>query len=198
MSTNHDPKDSLSLNFNTGGNSPDDDPTGTAFAPLPHFGWKVVGDPTEGALIVVAQKAGLERQKLDRQMPRLDTIPFESEFQYMATLHEGSRGESGVNTIYVKGSLEAILLRCNLMLDLRGEAIALNPAEVETQANVMAQQGLRVLAFAKKPAASKQSIEREDLDEGLIFLGLQGMIDPPRQEAIDAVLSINLRGFGSK
>ena len=157
--------------------------------------WKVVGDPTEGALIVVAQKAGLERQILARQMPRLDTIPFESEFQYMATLHEGSRG---VNTIYVKGSLEAILLRCNQMLDLRGEAIALNPAEVETQANVMAQQGLRVLAFAKKPAASKQSIEREDLDEGLIFLGLQGMIDPPRQEAIDAVRACQSAGIRVK
>jgi cation-transporting P-type ATPase F len=100
--------------------------------------------------------------------------------------------------IYVKGSLEAILLRCNQMLDLRGEAIALNPTEVETQANVMAQQGLRVLAFAKKPTASMQSIEREDIDEGLIFLGLQGMIDPPRQEAIDAVRACQSAGIWVK
>lgn len=144
----------------------------------------VEGDPTEGALIVVANKAGLTRQDLEEEMPRLDEIPFESDYQYMATLHE----KDADKVIYVKGSLEAILKRCDKSLDAQGEETSLDTEQVEQEAEVMADEGLRVLAFAKKPvSADVESLEHKDIEEGLIFLGLQGMIDPPRTEAIEAV-----------
>jgi Ca2+-transporting ATPase len=165
--------------------------------------WKVVGDPTEGASIVVAGKADLHRQILEREMPRVDSIPFESEFQYMATLHEigGERQtrENQFKIIYVKGSLEAILKRCDRMLDNRGQEIPLEPERIEQETNIMAQKGLRVLAFAKKPGSqAQQSIDHGDLEKELIFLGLQGMIDPPRQEAIAAVRACQSAGIQVK
>lgn len=146
--------------------------------------WKVVGDPTEGALIAAAQKADLEQRQLEAQYPRLDAIPFESQFQYMATLHNA--GDETV--IYVKGSVEAILRRCHHCSNAGGEVIPLDPTRVEQTANQMAEQGLRVLAFAQKAVKAGQVVvDHADIDEQLIFLGLQGMIDPPRHEAIAAV-----------
>jgi cation-transporting ATPase F len=148
--------------------------------------WKVLGDPTEGALIAAANKAGLNQPSLEEEMPRIDLIPFESEFQYMATLHEGTQSSSQ-RTIYVKGSVEAILSRSRQMLD-EGNLTAIEPRTIHQEAEAMAEQGLRVLAFAKKDvAADKNSLDHHDIEAELIFLGLQGMIDPPRQEAISAV-----------
>ncbi|MBD2181358.1 HAD-IC family P-type ATPase [Planktothrix sp. FACHB-1355] len=144
----------------------------------------VIGDPTEGALIAAGGKAGLLQQAVERLHPRLDSIPFESDFQYMATLHE-TRGEK---TIYVKGSAEAILKRCQKMVDGKGNVIELNLAPIEKAVETLAKQGLRVLTFAKKNVPNEQkTVNHTDLEEGLIFLGLQGMIDPPRKEAIAAV-----------
>ena len=144
----------------------------------------VAGDPTEGALIVVAAKAGLESQDLAQDMPRLDGIPFESELQYMATLHEGDAN----NIIYVKGSTEAILKRCSQQMDENGKAARLDVERVKHEADAMAERGLRVLAFAQKSVALQQkSLKPEEIESGLIFIGLQGMIDPPREEAIKAV-----------
>ncbi|MGK7950701.1 MAG: cation-translocating P-type ATPase [Xenococcaceae cyanobacterium] len=155
----------------------------------------VEGDPTEAALIVVANKAGLTRQDLEEQMPRLDEIPFESEHQYMATLHQ----KDSEKIIYVKGSLETVFSRCDQSLDAQGEETSLDPERVEREAEAMANEGLRVLAFAKKPVSSEvESLEREDIKEGLIFLGLQGMIDPPRQEAIEAVDACQSAGIQVK
>ncbi|MGL4620841.1 MAG: HAD-IC family P-type ATPase, partial [Chroococcidiopsis sp.] len=173
----------------------------------------VVGDPTEGALIAVAKKAGMSQSQLIESMPRLDAIPFESQFQYMATLHElgsresvgaigsapvqGSREESKV--IYVKGSVEAILSRTRQMLDKNGNPIAINRAEVEQQVESMAKQGLRVLAFAKKAVGNNQnSVDHDDIETDLIFIGLQGMIDPPRAEAIAAVRNCQSAGIDVK
>lgn len=144
----------------------------------------IAGDPTEGALIVAAHKVGLTRQALEQAMPRLDVIPFESQFQYMATLHQTHSDQ----LIYIKGSTEAILKRCDQMLDAEGNLAPLDRDRIEGKANAMARQGLRVLAFAKKiVAADQQSLDHPDLNQGLVFLGLQGMIDPPRPEAIAAV-----------
>jgi Ca2+-transporting ATPase len=155
----------------------------------------VAGDPTEGALIVVAGKAGLNQSTLEQEMPRVDAIPFESEFQYMAALHETNSGK----VIYVKGSVEAILHRCHQMLDAQGEMSPLDSKQVEHQANAMAQKGLRVLAFAKKPATANQnSVDHSNINEQLIFLGLQGMIDPPRPEAISAVKACQYAGIQVK
>jgi cation-transporting P-type ATPase F len=157
--------------------------------------WMVVGSPTEGALIAAAHKAGLITDKLEQALPRLDTLPFESQFQYMATLH-CSRPE---RLVYVKGSVEAILQRCRQMLDEDGEAMTLNPTQIEQTVESMAKKGLRVLALARKTVPDSQSsIEHSELEQGLVFLGLQGMIDPPRPEAIQAIDSCKSAGIQVK
>jgi Ca2+-transporting ATPase len=159
--------------------------------------WSVSGDPTEGALLAVAQKAGFEQGELEREMPRLDVIPFESELQYMATLHEVRNEHSKV--IYVKGSVEAILSRCQHSLDEGGNLTALHGESADRKAEAMAKQGLRVLALAKKPVSETQdSLTAEDIETDLIFLGLQGIIDPPRDEAIRAVKACQSAGIQVK
>jgi magnesium-transporting ATPase (P-type) len=156
--------------------------------------WSVVGDPTEGALITVAEKAGLSQAGLTAMNPRLDAIPFESDYQYMATLHDAKP-----RTIYVKGSVEALLSRCTQMLDAQGQPIALDAAQIKQEVDAMAGQGLRVLAFAKKEVAAHQhAVDHEDIATDLIFLGLQGMIDPPRPEAIAAVQACQSAGIQVK
>ncbi|OCQ95045.1 carbonate dehydratase [Oscillatoriales cyanobacterium USR001] len=157
--------------------------------------WIVVGDPTEGALIAAAKKAGLSQQDLAKSMPRLDSIPFESQFQYMATLHQTQGGK----TLYVKGSVESILVRCGSSLDKQGNLTTVESAEIHQQVDEMAHQGLRVLALAKKPVPESQnSVDHSDLESDLIFLGLQGMIDPPRAEAIAAVQACQTAGIQVK
>jgi len=156
--------------------------------------WSVVGDPTEGALIAVAEKAGLSQSGLTDVNPRLDAIPFESEYQYMATLHDAKP-----RTIYVKGSVEALLSRCTQMLDAQGQPMALDADQIKPEVGAMAGQGLRVLAFAKKEVAAHQhAVDHEDIATDLIFLGLQGMIDPPRPEAIAAVHACQSAGIQVK
>lgn len=160
--------------------------------------WSVVGDPTEGALIAVAEKAGLSQGALMAVKPRLDAIPFESDYQYMATLHDAGH-DAEPRMIYVKGSVEALLERCTQMLDAQGQAIALDASQIKQEVEVMANQGLRVLAFAQKVASAHQhAIDHEDIAADLVFLGLQGMIDPPRPEAIAAVRACQSAGIQVK
>ncbi|HAV63926.1 MAG TPA: carbonate dehydratase [Verrucomicrobiales bacterium] len=147
--------------------------------------WKVEGDPTEGALIVAAGKLGYTQQ-LHAHHPRLDSIPFESEFQFMATLH--GHHEQANKTIYKKGSTERLLARCTHALATDGSVTTLDREAVERAVEAMANEGLRVLAFARKAMpANQRSIDHQHVAGELIFLGLQGMIDPPRQEAIASV-----------
>ncbi|MDA0265569.1 MAG: cation-transporting P-type ATPase [Cyanobacteria bacterium] len=160
--------------------------------------WSVVGDPTEGALIAVAEKAGMSQGGLAAAKPRLDGIPFESQYQYMATLHHAGP-DDGSPMIYVKGSVEALLSRCNQALDQQGQPIPLEKVPVEQEVEAMATQGLRVLAFAQKSAAAHQhSIDHQDMATDLVFLGLQGMIDPPRPEAIAAIQACQTAGIQVK
>ncbi|MCV3212734.1 HAD-IC family P-type ATPase [Plectonema radiosum NIES-515] len=163
--------------------------------------WVVLGDPTEGALIASAEKAGFSQSMLTKQMPKLDAIPFESDFQYMATLHVTAKGK----TIYVKGSVEAILQRCTLMINSDGQSRPMDCVEtlrqttIEREVNIMARQGLRVLALAKKPMSDEQTtVDHNDIETGLIFLGLQGMIDSPRESAIKAVEACQNAGIQVK
>ena len=152
------------------------------------------GDPTEGALLISAAKAGLERERVEDDQPRIDTVPFASENQYMATLHGGDG-----RTIYLKGSLEAVLERCGEALGEDGKTGGLDREEIEEQAGRMAREGLRVLAFARKqPGGESERIEEEDLEGGMTFLGLQGMIDPPRPEALEAVKTARKAGIKVK
>ena len=155
----------------------------------------VVGDPTEGALIVAANKAGLTQEAIAEDLPKRDVIPFESEFQYMATLHDTPDGP----TIYVKGSVESLLKRCTQIFDSQGQVIPLDADALHQEVESMAEKGLRVLAFAKKSVSpGQQNIDRPDIDDGLIFMGLQGMIDPPRPEAIAAVAACQNAGIQVK
>jgi len=148
----------------------------------------IIGDPTEGALIVSAEKAGINN-KLDR----LDEIPFESEQQYMATLHQDDRE----NLIFIKGSPEKVLKLCENQLS---ESCAVEPVNKEIaleKAGEMASKALRVLAMAYKSVSKeKKFLDTEDMN-GFIFLGLQGMIDPPREEAIEAVAKCKRAGIRS-
>ncbi len=156
--------------------------------------WSVVGDPTEGALITAAVKASLSQSGLVASKPRLDSIPFESQYQYMATLHD-----TVFPMIYVKGSVESLMSRCSQMIDRNGEIIPLNSVEIEQAVETMAKHGLRVLAFAKKePSSHQHSIDHQDIATDLVFLGLQGMIDPPRPEAIAAIHACQAAGIQVK
>jgi Ca2+-transporting ATPase len=158
--------------------------------------WQVHGDPTEGALLTSARKGGL-RPEILATAPRLDTLPFESEHQYMATLHD-----TGLNTprvAYVKGAVEAILARCGRQIDAQGHPATLQASEIHSAVESMAAKGLRVLAMARKelPPQTKE-INHANLATDLVFLGLQGMIDPPRPEAIAAVKTCQAAGIKVK
>lgn len=158
--------------------------------------WQVQGDPTEGALLTVAAKAGL-RQDLAHTMTRLDSLPFESEHQYMATLHQSQTPE--FHLIYIKGGVEVILSRCASMLDSLGHPIPLAIAELHHAVEDMAARGMRVLAMArKKVAPTIKEIQHSDLSADLEFIGLQGMIDPPRAEAVTAVKICQAAGIKVK
>ncbi|MDD5585267.1 MAG: cation-transporting P-type ATPase, partial [Candidatus Omnitrophica bacterium] len=155
--------------------------------------FQVEGDPTEGALIVSANKGkGLFSSGLS-SFSRKDAIPFESEYQYMATLHTLPNREE---LVYLKGSVEKILDKCINYLDEDGEIRPIKRALINQKAETMASQGLRVLAFARcGMSSSKERIDHGDITESLTFLGLQGMIDPPRKEAIEAVKRCHSAGI---
>ena len=149
--------------------------------------WEIQGDPTEGALLVAARKAGLSLDELDARLPRVDSVPFESEFQYMASFHGPGDGKPRI--VYLKGSVEQVLERCD---EVDREAVFRTAEE-------LGKAGLRVLAFARgemPPETAK--IEHADLTGGMRFLGLQGMIDPPRPEAIAAIAICKTAGVRVK
>ena len=148
--------------------------------------WQIEGDPTEGSLLVAARKGGLSEEIETAIYPRQDTIPFESVHQYMATLH--GTPQAGSQRIYVKGSLERILPRCTRILEGNGSPLPIDPAPILEAAEKLAGMGLRVLAFARRDILVRLvGFRHDDVSSDLTFLGLQGMIDPPREEAIEAV-----------
>ncbi|MFO8100550.1 MAG: HAD-IC family P-type ATPase [Dehalococcoidia bacterium] len=139
--------------------------------------YEVLGDPTEGALLVSARKAGITDDSV-----KLDEIPFDSEFKYMATLHQDSEG----TILYVKGSPEVIIRMCQDQA-VNGKAEPIESEVILQKVDEMAGEALRVLGMACKYVPSDQrSISLEALD-GMTFLGLQGMLDPPREEVIEAI-----------
>jgi Ca2+-transporting ATPase len=159
--------------------------------------WTVQGDPTEGALIVSGGKGAISTRELSEQFPRLDSIPFESERQYMATLHVRTDNDS--RSAYIKGSIENILERCVNALDSAGGIVPLDKNHVQSEVEDMAAKGLRVLAFARKDLPSDtENLEHSHVASDLTFLGLQAMIDPPRGEAISAVKACKMAGIHVK
>ena len=158
--------------------------------------WEVHGDPTEGALIASAAKGGLEHKDWTARLPRIDVIPFESQHQYMATLHEG--GAAAERKLYVKGAAEVLLSKSVAMLDAGGHKVPLDAAAVQRQLESLAVKGLRVLVLASADLPGDvKSITHADV-QGLTLLGLQGMIDPPRPEAIAAVRACQSAGIHVK
>ena len=156
---------------------------------------KVVGDPTEAALLVVAEKGGLIHADTQRASPRVDMIPFESEHMFRATLHEANKGR----VIYKVGALERLIEGCTDALGDRNTLVALDEDAVHRAAETMATQGLRVLALARRQVdARHHKLEHSHVAAGLTFLGLQGMMDPPRAAAIAAVRRCQRAGIAVK
>jgi Ca2+-transporting ATPase len=144
----------------------------------------VIGDPTEAALVVFGRKSGLVKEKLDAEHMRVFEIPFTSERKRMTTVHKGQEGLE----VFSKGASEIILEHCDTILT-NGDIIPLDEnlrQKILSANNQLASQGLRVLAFSHKQLEHSQ-MSAENLEDGLVFLGLVGMIDPPRTEVIDAV-----------
>jgi cation-transporting P-type ATPase F len=158
--------------------------------------WDILGDPTEGALLVSGRKVGIDPQA-ESGVTRVDAIPFESERQYMATLHRGEPGGPGI--LYLKGAVEKVLRLCDRSLASDGSEDRCDPQSVLNQVEVFAARGLRVLAFARKTLPADLAVLGEkDVEGGLTFLGLQAMMDPPRPEAIEAVLACQRAGIAVK
>jgi len=151
------------------------------------------GDPTEGALLGLGVRAGLDIDEARRDFSRLDAIPFESEHRFMATLNRDAQGRGW---IYLKGAPEAVLAVCAWQREEAGEA-ALNLAHWHGRVQAMAEQGQRVLALAVKAApAGLGGLDAAGDDYTL--LGLCGLIDPPREEAVQAVAQCHAAGIRVK
>jgi magnesium-transporting ATPase (P-type) len=148
--------------------------------------WKVEGDPTEGALYPFASKLGMDRATERTASPRIDAIPFESEHKFMATLHSSTAGQA---FLFVKGAPEVILDHCNRQQTANGQAASLDRAHFMQASDRLAAQGERVLALAwlENPDVKAGSLGPADLPKTLVLLGLIGLLDPPRKEAIEAV-----------
>ena len=148
--------------------------------------WAVEGDPMEGALVALAMKAGLSAEHVRAEWPRLDEIPFDAARRYMATLHRGPAGET---VAFVKGAPEAVL----------GMADAPEPERWAQRIAAAASAGERVLGFARKALpAGKERLRHADVKDGLEFLGVVGFIDPPREEATNAVAECRSAGIEVK
>ncbi len=160
-------------------------------------GEKVIGDPTEAALIVAAGKGGLHVNDQARSLPRIDTLPFESEHQYMATMHD--QGASGPRLVFFKGSVEAVLERAVMELLTDGTLQPVDQESIRAEVERLGMEGMRVLAMAcKELPAQTSTLTHQDVSSELIFIGLTGMIDPPRPEAIQAVQAFHRAGVKVK
>ena len=157
--------------------------------------WRIDGDPMEGALLVVAAKAGLDPAAERQARPRLDTIPFDSRHQFMASLHRDSAGQA---SIAIKGAPERIVGMCRHERGANGDR-ALVAQKWLDDIERIASRGQRVLAIATKTIdASTTEIGFGDVENGLTLLGLVGLIDPPREEAIASVKACREAGIQVK
>lgn len=159
--------------------------------------WDIDGDPTEGALIVAAKKYGMEPRTLNKEHMRLDSVPFESQYAYMATLCSDPLADE--HFVCWKGSVESALACCSTVMEASGELAPIDPEKVLSDTALMARDGMRVLAMAsKRLALHKKTLDRSDLESDMVFLGLQGMIDPPRPEVVDALRQCRTAGLQVK
>jgi Ca2+-transporting ATPase len=155
--------------------------------------WQIKGDPTEGALIVAAAKAGIERESLINQSPRISEIPFSSERKKMTTIHNTLKGRIACS----KGAPEVILSSCDRIC-IEGQERELTKQDKQQILGTnkqIAEQAMRVLGMAYKPLSEDESAEQAE--RGMVFAGLAGMIDPPREEVKEAIQLCNQAGIKS-
>jgi len=155
--------------------------------------WKIFGDPTEGALLVSAIKAGFKKKELEKHFSRIDEIPFDSERKCMTTIHKINRESAA----YVKGAPDVILTKCKY-ININGKVKKLTKEDKKRILNInqdMANKALRVLGFAYKPLTGKYKSTPEEVEKDLIFVGLQAMLDPPREEVKEAIVKCKTAGI---
>ena len=171
--------------------------------------WRIIGDPTEGALVVAASKSGYRRGEIEQTLPRIQEIPFDSDRKRMSTIHriEGARAHAVLSSlepaplvVFVKGAPDVVLDLCGHRTE-SGRVVGLTDelrAEILEQNRDMASNALRVLAVAYRPLPEvPASITPETIETDLVFVGLLGMIDPPRSEVVDAIKLANGAGLRS-
>jgi len=155
-------------------------------------GWQLTGDPTEGALLALAMKAGSALPALALEQPRLEAIPFESEHRYMATLHD----DGDARMLLLKGAPERVLQMCAHQMAPDGSDAPLAADDWHAAIEDQARAGRRVLALAqRRMPADHADLGHDDVAAGLTLLGLVGIIDPPRDEAIRAVAECRTAGI---
>ncbi|TSE28787.1 putative cation-transporting ATPase F [Tepidimonas thermarum] len=158
--------------------------------------WRLSGDPTEGALLTLAMKAGLDPARLGEERPRVAVLPFESERRYMATAHQ--RSDAAHLDVWIKGAPERLLAMCSHELDAHGRPQPLRRAYWADQVEQQARHGRRVLAIAAATLAPERPLTHDAVARGGVLVGLVGIIDPPREEAKAAIAQCHAAGIRVK
>lgn len=153
--------------------------------------WRVIGEPTEGALVTLGMKADVD----PKEYKRLAVVPFESDHKYMATLNESP---AGATLVMLKGAPDRVLDRCTSEQAADGRPQDLDREFWEREIDALSSEGLRVLAAAIRASDGQTTLDHEDLDTGLVFLGIVGIVDPPRPEAIQAIATSHEAGIEVK
>lgn len=170
----------------------------------PTGGWEILGDPTEGALLSLAGKAGFIKEQVDRKLPRVLEIPFSSERKRMSVvveaiaLPQGNGNGSARYMMFTKGSPELILERCTqVQMGMEVQRLATEQYQhILRQNDQMAERGLRVLGFACRPLSALPAEDHaEAAEQDLVWLGLVGMLDAPRPEVREAVARCRSAGI---
>jgi Ca2+-transporting ATPase len=168
--------------------------------------WSVQGDPTEGALLVAARKAGLQAEALEARLPRVSEVPFSSERKLMSTLHRDTE-QQGSGLVFTKGAPDVLLTRCShervgderrpLTPERRAEILQVNDALADQALRTLGVAGRRLSndALAAVEAHEAEAERPDEVERDLVFIGLIGMIDPPRAEARDAVARARRAGI---
>lgn len=158
--------------------------------------WQAEGDPMEGALLAMAEKVGVPVQATRAHWARTDAIAFDAQHRYMATLHHDHERHG---CVLIKGAPERVLAMCTLQRSDSGGTALLDAPRWAAQADAIAAQGQRVLAVAMRPCVAGHTVlQHRDVQTGLVLLGLVGLIDPPRAEAMGAVQECHAAGIAVK
>jgi magnesium-transporting ATPase (P-type) len=161
-----------------------------------NYEWIVNGDPMEGALLVLSHKAGVLAETVNEQWRRTDTIPFDSQHRFMATLHHDHEGHA---RILVKGAPEHVIEMCNQQMNADNQPGPLEKSYWNKKIETIANQGQRVLAVAMRSTSLQQSsLTFGEVEGELVLIGIIGLIDPPRKDAIEAVAVCRSAGIRVK